>query len=89
MRSRKEQILEVLDDACRSYTFPMLDNGYVYLAATRLSAFSSSEDWALVIEVFGFSPRSRVPDVHIYTFASTLYNRDPAANYVSVEAPVD
>lgn len=86
MRWRPEQILEVLDDACRSFTFPMLDNGYVYLAATRLSVFSSSEDWALVIEVFGFSPRSGIPDVHIYTFASKLYNRDPAENFVSVEA---
>jgi Family of unknown function (DUF7003) len=29
-----------------------------------------------VVEVFGHSPRSGVPDTPIYTFASTLYNRD-------------
>ena len=30
-------MLEVLDACARVFTFPMLDNGYVYLAATRLS----------------------------------------------------
>ena len=86
MRWKEQQILEVLDNACREFSFPMLDNGYVYLAATRLSLFRSLEDWAMAVEVFGFSPRSGIPDVHIYTFASTLYNRDPATNYVSPEA---
>lgn len=86
MRWKERQILEVLDNACRAFAFPMLDNGYVYLAATRLSLFRSLEDWAVAIEVFGFSPRSGIPDVNIYTFASTLYNRDPASNYVSPAA---
>lgn len=48
----------------------MLDNGYVYLAATRLTLFRSSRDWALVIEVFGFSPRSGIPHTSITTFGS-------------------
>ncbi len=61
----------------------MLDNGYVYLAATRLSLYRSSEDWAMVIEVFGFSPRSGVPDTHIYSFASSLAHRQPPANFAS------
>jgi hypothetical protein len=82
---KKQQILEVLDGTCRVFKFPMLDNGYVYLSATRLSLFRSREDWAMAIEIFGFSPRAGLPDVHIYTFASTLYNRDSAENYVSVE----
>jgi len=64
----------------------MLDNGYVYLAATRLSVFRSDNDWALVIEVFGFSPRAGLPDTHIHTFASHLHNRDTPARYVSAEA---
>jgi len=81
-----EAILAVLDDCCDAYTFPMLDNGYVYLAATRLSVFRSENDWALVIEVFGFSPRGGLPDTHIHTFASRLHNRDTPANYVSAEA---
>jgi len=51
-------ILTILDACCHSATFPMLDNGYVYLAASRLSLHRSTTDWALVIEVFGFSPRA-------------------------------
>lgn len=31
-------------------TFPMLDDGYLYLAATRLCLHRSDTDWALVIE---------------------------------------
>jgi hypothetical protein len=64
----------------------MLDNGYVYLAATRLSLFRSEQDWAVVIEVFGFSPRAGLPDTHIHTFASRLHNRDTPDKYVTKEA---
>jgi hypothetical protein len=86
MKFEVREILSILDRCCDAFTFPMLDNGYVYLAATRLSLYRSSEDWALVIEVFGFSPRSGLPDTHIYTFASRLHNRDPAENYITREA---
>ncbi len=71
-----EHILSVLDGCCDAFTFPMLDNGYVYLAATRLSLYRAEMDWAMVIEVFGFSPRAGLPDVHIHTFASKLRDRD-------------
>lgn len=64
----------------------MLDNGYVYLAGSRLSLFRSSEDWALVIEVFGYSPRAGLPDTSIQTFGSRLHNRDTEKNYVSRRA---
>lgn len=80
------EILQVLDSCADAYKFPMLDNGYVYLAATRLSLFRSSTDWALVIEVFGFSPRAGLPDLNVSTFASTLTNRNRPADYVSTEA---
>jgi hypothetical protein len=79
-------ILSVLDQCCDTLRFPMLDNGYVYLAATRLSLYRTTKDWAIVIEVFGFSPRAGLPDTHIHTFASTLYNRDPPERYVKREA---
>jgi hypothetical protein len=78
-------ILSVLDRCCDAFTFPMLDNGYVYLAATRLSLYRTVADWAMVIEVFGFSPRSGLPDTHIHTFASTLYNRDVLEKYINRE----
>ncbi len=58
-------ILAILDACAESSTFPMLDNGYVYLSATRLSLHRSMANWAIVIEVFGFSPRAGLPDLHI------------------------
>lgn len=64
----------------------MLDNGYVYLAAPLLSLFSAPCEWALVIEVFGFSPREGAPSTAIYTFASQLRDRDSLENYVSEAA---
>jgi hypothetical protein len=70
-----EDILRVLDACCEAFTFPALDNGYVYLAASRLRAFRSLEDWAITIEVFGFSPRAGIPDVCVYTFASRFAAR--------------
>lgn len=70
-----DAILQCLDTACDKMAFPMLDNAYIYLAATRLTAFRSAQDWALTIEVFGFSPRVGTPDTTITTFASTIVNR--------------
>lgn len=78
-----EEILSILDRCCDAFTFPMLDNGYVYLAATRLSLYRSPTDWAMVIEVFGFSPRAGLPDTAIQTFASRLHDRNPSEHYVS------
>jgi hypothetical protein len=83
---RKSPILKVFDDCARDFTFPVLDNGYVYLAATRLSAYAAHSSWALVIEVFGFSPRAGWPDLSIYTFASQLHNRDTSDRYITPEA---
>ncbi len=86
MNWKSERILEVLDACAEEFTFPVLDNGYVYLAATRMSAYRSDDEWAIVIEVFGFSPRSGDPDVQIYTFSSKLHDRNPSSNYVTEEA---
>ncbi|AXF23883.1 hypothetical protein CUJ89_26285 [Burkholderia pyrrocinia] len=80
------KILSVLDDCCGQYVFPMLDNGYVYLAATRLSLYRSLEDWALVMEVFGYSPRAGMPDTHIYTFGSRLNRQRSRQQFVNEEA---
>ena len=81
-----KDLLAVLDDCCESFTFPALDNGYVYPAATRLALYRSPEDWAMVIEVFGFSPRSGIPDTHIYTFASQLLRQKNAKDFVTQKA---
>jgi hypothetical protein len=79
-------IVSILDLCCGAFTFPMLDNGYKYLACTRMSLYRSSANWAMVIEVFGFSPRSGSPDTHIHTFASKLHNRDAPEQYVNRNA---
>lgn len=86
MNWKKTDILNVLDECAKSFTFPALDNGYVYLAATKLSIYRSTDDWAMVIEVFGFSPRSGVPDTHIYTFASRLNNRQCQSDFANATA---
>jgi len=75
------QILEILDDCCGTFAFPMLDDGNVYLAAARLSLYRSQQDWALAFEIFGFSPRVGRPDVSVHTFASRLRNRDKPDKY--------
>ncbi len=79
-------ILQVLDQSAKAFVFPMLDNGYVYLAASRMSAFRSDDHWAVVFEIFGFSPRAGFPDLSIVTIASELSNRNRPEDYVSEEA---
>ena len=64
----------------------MFDNGYVYLAASRLSVFSSVDDWAVVFEIFGFSPRTGIPDLQVAAFTSRPIHRETAADFVSEEA---
>lgn len=82
----ESDILRVLDACCDAFTFPMLDNGYVYLAATRLAAFLSAEDWHITVEIFGFSPRAGVPDLNVYNFGSNLQNRKTMDEFVTRDA---
>jgi hypothetical protein len=84
--NRPEEILAILDRGAEDGVFPMLDNPYVYLAATRLTLYRSQADWALVFEVFGFAPRAGLPDLSIWTFASRLRDRNPPEKYRSPEA---
>src|SRR5262245_36002881 len=81
-----EEILSIFDRCCAAYTFPMLDNGYVYPAASRLSAHYSPDNWGLVFELFGFSPRAGLPDTTILTFAGRLSNRNQPEDYVNAQA---
>lgn len=86
MHFTASEILAMLDQCDESFTFPMLDNGYVYLAANRLSLYRSRSHWAMVIEIFGFSPRPGRPDFHIATFADHLRDRNNPQKYVSIQA---
>jgi hypothetical protein len=49
------EILKQLDDCAEAYTFPVLDNAYVYPADARMTLYRDEERWALVIEVLGFN----------------------------------
>lgn len=82
----KERILKTLDECCDQFTFPMLDNGYTYLAACRLSAFRADRFWQIAIEVFGFSPRAAIPDIFIYHFGNGIVRHKTAETFVTPEA---
>jgi hypothetical protein len=86
MSIEPSHVLAVLDRCAEAFAFPALDNGYVYLAATRLALYRSAAHWALAVEVFGFSPRASLPDLHVYTFADKLHARDSQDHYASREA---
>jgi hypothetical protein len=73
---RAQEILDVLDRTCVG-DFPMLDHGYLSLAAMRLSLHRSPGDWAVVIELFGHHPRAGLPEIWTYTLASTIRDREP------------
>jgi hypothetical protein len=77
-----DEILAALDDT--GYRFPMLDNGYYYPAAARLALFRSTRDWALVLEIAGYSPRFARPTVQIDTFASRMGSRRKKDRYESI-----
>jgi len=86
MKHCTKDILTILDKCSEAFSFPMLDNGYVYLAATRLSLYRSSADWAMVIEVFGFSPREGIPNIYVHTFGSRLARPTKSEDFVTAEA---
>jgi hypothetical protein len=52
------EILNQLDQCNSKYTFPMLDNGYINLAGTKLSAYCDDKRWVIIIEVIGFNYRA-------------------------------
>lgn len=85
-RMEVERILKVLDDCARVFTFPMLDNGYVFPAAARLNAFADGTDWALVLETFGYSPRTGVPDLTVQTYGGHLRRQRSPSDFVTRDA---
>lgn len=79
----KHKILDQLDACAREFTFPMLDNGYVYPVDQRMHIMRSDAMWMMVIETFGFSPRSGGIDgiqncLHLY--GSNLHRAPGTAN---------
>jgi hypothetical protein len=52
------EILAQLDESASQFTFPMLDNGYIYPADVRMSIYRDTSDWLMVIEHLGVNPRT-------------------------------
>ena len=86
MEWTRDEILTVLDNCCGNFTFPILDNGYVHMATTRLSAYRSDVDWHLAIEVFGFSPSAGVPNNSVYHFGSGIVRQQKPENFDTPDA---
>lgn len=84
------EILEQLDRCAGAYTFPILDNAYVYPADTRMTLFRDAERWAIVIEVLGFNSHMGGTggiDDALYCFGNCL-GRAPGISPESTLRPV-
>lgn len=71
----QEDVLNQLDASAHTGHFPNLDNGYIYPADTRLSAYGDKIRWAIVIEVLGMDVRSGDHDSienRVYCFGNCL-----------------
>ncbi len=64
--------LEDLDKHASEFNFPVLDNAYVEMAATRLTAFRSVGDWVIALEVLGYSTNEGAFVNDLYAFGSCL-----------------
>jgi hypothetical protein len=62
-------ILKQLDTCAKDFNFPILDNGYVYLADVRLTGYASPTLWVLIFETLGFFNRTGGID----GFSNALY----------------
>lgn len=86
-----KEILEQLDSASKQFSFPMLDNGYVYPVTTRLSSWRNDSLWRIVIEVIGFNYRggghSGIENC-LYIFGNKLDHKPGLdnANFLSLTA---
>jgi hypothetical protein len=67
-----ELALRDLDKHASEFNFPVLDNAYVEMAATRLTAFRGAEDWAIAFEVLGYSTNEGSFVGDLYAFGSRL-----------------
>jgi hypothetical protein len=53
-----KEILDQLDQCAEQFTFPMLDNGYIYPGDVRLTVYRDDSDWLMIVEHFGANPRT-------------------------------
>ena len=80
------EILRVLDRGAEAFVFPILDNGYVYLAATRLSLHWSTDDLGARFRSVRLLATRRTSRSVCARSVSRQRDRDPPERYVSREA---
>lgn len=89
---KAQDILDQLDQCAVDYTFPMLDNGYVYPADVRMNIYRNASDWLMIIEVLGaYSPRVSGFDSFqncLHLFGSKLH-RPPGTSNDDFLYPID
>ena len=76
---KRQEVLDQLDACARDFTFPMLDNGYIYPVDQRMHVMRSGTMWMMVIEAVGFNPRAGGIDGIqncLHLFGNSLH-RDP------------
>lgn len=76
----QNEILSQLDACAADFTFPMLDNGYVYLADVRLSAYRTERHWALIIETLGSNFRAGGVFNSLHCYGNCLQQTPGLAN---------
>jgi hypothetical protein len=85
-------ILQQFYHAAKNFVFPMLDNGYVYLADVRLSIFRDPGRWLMIVEVLDVSsPRVSGCDVFencLHLFGNHL-SREPGTANDDFLHPID
>lgn len=80
---KQQDILDQLDACARGFTFPVLDNGYIYPVDQRMHVMRADTLWMIVIESLGFNPRAGGIDgiqncVHL--FGNALHRPPGTAN---------
>jgi|MudIll2142460700_1097286.scaffolds.fasta_scaffold118528_2 hypothetical protein len=79
----RKVILDQLDACAREFTFPMLDNGYIYPVDQRMHIMRSDTMWMILIEAVGFNPRAGGIDGIqncLHLFGSDLHRQPGTAN---------
>jgi hypothetical protein len=86
-----DEILAQLDACSAEFTFPMLDNGYIYHVDQRLTVYRNETAWLMMIEILGVNSRTASYDSFqncLHVFGSPLQRPPGTANEDFLQ-PVD
>jgi len=85
----RTEVLRQLDQSAEAFSFLMLDNGYDYPAAARLSAYSDGNRWAMVIEGLGYHNRCNFHEAiqDVIYFYGNILSRPPGTSNEDVLYP--